>query len=317
MLNKHNRCDTLVAESKTMVLIPQAKPPTRVHHKKRSGKHHKHSKDYSKPYWPYLPLLAIVGIGIIANGVWTQRTTNVLGYATDVSATQLLADTNQQRSANHEAGLQLNSKLSAAAQAKANDMVRRNYWSHNTPDGRAPWTFVTQAGYQYRAAGENLAYGFNDSKTLVSGWMNSTEHRANILNNQYQDVGFGIANAPNFQGSGTETVVVALYGAPTNAAAVAGARTSTTTNLATTLPAAKRVARLQILGTGISSWGVFAVSSIAAIAAVGFVLRHGLLWRRAWARSEAFVMHHPFLDILIIGIATVGFVLTRTAGMIH
>lgn len=294
-----------------MVLAPQTKPATTIHHKKRSGQHHKQTKHYSKPYWPYLPLLAIVGIGIILNGVWAQHGTNVLGYATDVSATRLLADTNQQRSANHETDLRINQQLATAAQAKANDMVRRDYWSHTTPDGRAPWTFISAAGYRYQAAGENLAYGFNSSSALINGWMNSAEHRANVLNSAYRDVGFGVANAPDFQHSGSETVVVAMYGEP--AGAVAGASTSADV----AQPTAARVARLQIFNADISPWSVVIVSVVAAVAATWFVLRHGLLWRRAWARSEAFVIHHPFLDILIVGVATFGVVLTRTAGMIH
>jgi hypothetical protein len=302
-----------------MVLVSKAKPTATIHHKKRAGRHHQQGKNYSKPYWPYLPLLAIVGIGIIANGIWAQKSTNVLGYATDVSATQLLADTNQQRNADHEAGLQLNNKLSAAAQAKANDMVRRNYWAHNTPDGYAPWTFISQAGYRFTSTGENLAYGFNDSSALVNGWMNSVEHRANVLNADYQDVGFGIANASNFQSSGTETVVVAMYGKPVTAsvATASAPTTSPTASADTVQPMAKRIARMQLLNPDSSQLTVLIVSAVTAITAAWFVLRHGLLWRRVLVRSETFIVRHRLLDIIIVSATMLGFILTRTAGMIH
>src|SRR6185369_9999820 len=107
--------------------------------------------------------------------------------------------------------LQLNDQLAAAAQAKANDMARRGYWSHVTPDGKQPWSFVEASGYQYEAAGENLAYGFGSSDEVMTAWMHSPEHRANILNSVYQDVGFATANVPNYRGTGPETIVVAMY----------------------------------------------------------------------------------------------------------
>jgi hypothetical protein len=131
-----------------------------------------------------------------------------------VSISSLLQSTNDQRAGNALGALALNSQLDQAAQAKANDMAARDYWSHNTPDGNAPWVFISSAGYHYQTAGENLAYGFDTSANTITAWMNSPEHRANILNNTYKDVGFGIANVANYQGTGPETIVVAMYGSP-------------------------------------------------------------------------------------------------------
>ncbi|HLZ14810.1 MAG TPA: CAP domain-containing protein, partial [Candidatus Saccharimonadales bacterium] len=167
-----------------------------------------------KTYWPYLPMALIVGVGLACSSFWGSIHKDVLGYATNMSISALLQDTNTQRQGNSLAGLTLNDQLDQAAQAKANDMATRNYWSHNTPDGATPWTFIINAGYQYQTAGENLAYGFDSSDATLTAWMNSPEHKANILNNTYTDVGFGIANAPDYQGSGPETIVVAMYGSP-------------------------------------------------------------------------------------------------------
>jgi hypothetical protein len=71
-------------------------------------------------------------------------------------------------------------------------MAARDYWSHNTPDGQTPWSFITAAGYNYQTAGENLAYGFSTASDTVTGWMNSTEHRANILNGKFKELGVGV-----------------------------------------------------------------------------------------------------------------------------
>ncbi|MBI3624512.1 CAP domain-containing protein, partial [Candidatus Saccharibacteria bacterium] len=179
----------------------------------RSPKH-KHTKRYLQTYWPYLPMLLIVLIGLILGGARPSHRFNrgVLGYATDVKVSGLLQATNDQRSAQAVAKLKLNDQLDSAAQAKANDMVTRNYWSHTTPDGQQPWIFIQQAGYTYIKAGENLAYGFANSIDVVSGWTNSPTHRANLLDSAFSEVGFGIANSSNFNQSGPETVVVAMYG---------------------------------------------------------------------------------------------------------
>jgi hypothetical protein len=137
--------------------------------------------------------------------------TRVLAYATEMSRSGLLSGTNAARSSNGLAPLALNAQLNNSAQAKAQDMANKDYWAHVSPDGTQPWYFFDQAGYSYVRAGENLAYGFLTSQGAVDGWMNSATHRANILGD-YADVGFGIVNAPNYQSSGEQTIVVAHYG---------------------------------------------------------------------------------------------------------
>jgi uncharacterized protein YkwD len=166
----------------------------------------------------YLPALAVFGVGVFFSSktptAHAHTAHKVLAYATSMSVSDLLAQTNTQRAANGSPALQLNSKLVSAAQAKANDMVARNYWSHNTPDGQEPWVFFQNAGYAYKKAGENLAYGFDTSAYVINGWMNSPPHRANMLDADFQEVGFGFANSSNYVSSGPETVVVAEYGQP-------------------------------------------------------------------------------------------------------
>ena len=159
-------------------------------------------------------MVVVVLLSLAINNVLSGAHRSVLGYATDMSIGSLLTDTNGQRTANGQTALSLNSLLNQAAQAKANDMASRDYWSHNTPDGQTPWTFITATGYSYQTAGENLAYGFTTAAATVDGWMNSPGHRANILNVAYREVGFGIVDIANYQSSGPQTLIVAMYAAP-------------------------------------------------------------------------------------------------------
>jgi hypothetical protein len=78
------------------------------------------------------------------------------------------------------------------------------------------------------------------------------------------------------------------------------------------------VARIQLLsGSSTASWSTFAASAIATVAIAIFFLRHGLLLRRVLVKSEAFVHHHPFLDIALVAVATIAVVLSRTDGIIR
>ena len=182
----------------------------------------------------FLPAILIFGAAFSlhtapASGSGKNFNTSVLSYATSMSSGELLTQTNAQRAQNGVSDLSLNSQLSAAAQAKANDMVARNYWAHTTPTGEEPWYFMSQAGYQYKTAGENLAYGFDNSADTVTGWMNSPPHRENLLKSSFLDVGFGYANSPDYVSTGQQTIVVAMYGAQIGQSAPAAVQQSNNT----------------------------------------------------------------------------------------
>ncbi len=172
-------------------------------------------------------LIVFLSLTLSSSGSLASRlshpTRSVLAYATSMSVSGLLSSTNSQRASNGVAALGLNSQLNAAAQAKANDMASRNYWSHNTPEGNPPWGFVSAQGYAYQKLGENLATGFNDEGSTISGWMASQGHRENMLDPAYSEVGFGYANNPDYTsgGGGPMTIVVAYYGQPKVLAATA------------------------------------------------------------------------------------------------
>ena len=188
----------------------------------------------------FLPALVLFATALSIQGLpnFSGNSSRVLSYATSMNSSELLSSTNGQRAANGAGNLSLNSKLTSAAQAKANDMVARNYWSHNTPDGEEPWAFIARAGYQYRTAGENLAYGFANGADTVTGWMNSPPHRENLLNSSFLEVGFGFANSSNYVSNGEQTIVVAMYGTQLQAAPVASTTPSTPAPQPQTKPAA-------------------------------------------------------------------------------
>lgn len=283
----------------------------------RTGHHHHHGHHYLKTYWPYLPIIAIISVGFATNGWLSAMHKSVLGYATDMSISTLLSDTNGQRTNHGQSVLSLNAELDKAAQAKADDMAARDYWSHITPDGKTPWSFVTASGYNYQTAGENLAYGFSTASSVITGWMNSPEHRANLLGSSYRDVGFGIANIPNYQHDGPETLVVAMYASPaTGAAAALGLSTHTSDTPSLTAGSSQHVARIQ-LANGSSAWGIMLVCLLGLAGFAVVVPRHSFAWRKVLVCGERFIIKHPFLDIVGVSLVVVSIVLSRTAGIIR
>lgn len=134
----------------------------------------------------------------------------VIPEASAISGQVIVGLTNTERQSAGLPALAWNGSLSSSAAAKGRDMCDKGYWAHTAPDGATGWTFMTAAGYGYRLAGENLAKGFGSDDGVVTGWMASPGHRANILNSEYRDVGVASVSCA-FQGVET-TIVVAHYG---------------------------------------------------------------------------------------------------------
>ncbi len=307
-----------------------------LHHKKRHGRHHTQGKHYQKVYLPYLPAVVMLITALMLSGLKLPSSqTATLAYATEISQSSLLQSTNQQRTSNSKTNLKLNQKLSAAAQAKANDMSARNYWAHNTPDGQEPWVFVDKAGYAYQKAGENLAYGFPSSSQTVVGWMNSASHKANLLDDAFSEVGFGFANASNFQSKGEETIVVAMYGQPLADPEVTGLSPITppagisepslvltqeqpvnSTGILAVQPAEKQISRIQSMTGGHAPWALFAVGLMAGMAITGMFINHGLRLRKLLQQGEMLVLHHPAFDVNMLSLLALALTLSDRIGVI-
>ena len=98
---------------------------------------------------------------------------------------------NQIRTQNGLKPLTANWELSRVARYKSQDMLENGYFSHNSPTYGSPFQMITAFGLSYRTAGENIAKGYASAQAVVNGWMNSSGHRANILNSSYKQIGVG------------------------------------------------------------------------------------------------------------------------------
>jgi len=162
-------------------------------------------------------VMTVIGLQFGYNAI---NNSNILGDRTEITINSLLDKTNLERQKNGLGQLTLNEKLDQAAYLKAEDMFADQYWAHDAPDGTQPWKWLGDVKYDYNKAGENLAKNFASTDTAVAAWMASPEHRANILDPEYSEVGFALVSG-NLNGSPT-SIIVALYGSPASSAVLAG-----------------------------------------------------------------------------------------------
>ncbi|MDD3303861.1 MAG: CAP domain-containing protein [Clostridia bacterium] len=112
---------------------------------------------------------------------------------------------NEARAAQGINPLKIDDLLNSTAQAKAVDMVKNNYFSHESPTYGSPFKMMQNAGITYRTAGENIA-GNPSVENAVKSWLASESHRQNILSNAYNYVGIGIEESPSYG-----YVIVAMF----------------------------------------------------------------------------------------------------------
>lgn len=101
--------------------------------------------------------------------------------------------TNNHRRANGARDVRYNYALTVAAQRHANEMARRNRMTHTGANGSNAGQRITAAGFRWTSYGENVAVGQTSSSAVVYAWMNSSGHRANLLNPRFQWMGVGLA----------------------------------------------------------------------------------------------------------------------------
>jgi hypothetical protein len=140
------------------------------------------------------------------------------GMTAEVISSVLANLTNGERQAQDLPTLTVNPLLNEAAEMKATDMATKGYFAHTSPEGKTPWYWLEQVGYNYQYAGENLAINFSDSQDVTNAWMASPTHKANIVKENYTEIGTGVATGM-YQGK--ETVFVAqVYANPLPKAAM-------------------------------------------------------------------------------------------------
>ena len=89
-------------------------------------------------------------------------------------------------------------ELSRVARYKSQDMKDNNYFSHTSPVYGSPFEMIKNFGLSYKSAGENIAKGQTTPQAVVNAWMNSSGHRANILNKSYTKIGVGYVKSGNY-----------------------------------------------------------------------------------------------------------------------
>ena len=96
------------------------------------------------------------------------------------------------------AALKEDALLTRTARMKSQDMRDKGYFDHNSPTYGTPFQLMKSQGVTYRTAGENIAMGYRTPEAVVTAWMNSPGHRANILNASYTKLGVGYVASGNY-----------------------------------------------------------------------------------------------------------------------
>ena len=122
-----------------------------------------------------------------------QVSDTVLSYENEV-----IRLVNEIRRSNGLKPLTANWELSRIARYKSEDMYDNRYFSHTSPTYGTPFQMIRAFGLSYRSAGENIAYGQRTPAAVVNAWMNSSGHRANILNASYTQIGVGYCAGGNY-----------------------------------------------------------------------------------------------------------------------
>lgn len=112
--------------------------------------------------------------------------------------TEVVRLVNKERTSRGLSPLTQNWELSRVARYKSQDMKDKKYFSHISPTYGSPFEMMRSFGISYKTAGENIAKGYSTPSAVVNGWMNSSGHRANILNSSFKEIGVGYVPEGNY-----------------------------------------------------------------------------------------------------------------------
>ncbi|MFI5775695.1 CAP domain-containing protein [Nocardia sp. NPDC051570] len=137
-------------------------------------------------------LSATIGLSAFAIATLAGAASAVAAPQSDSSADEVIRLTNAERAKAGCSPLKAESHLTKAAQAHTEDMASHGFMDHNSSKGD-PGDRISAAGYRAQTWAENIAQGYSSAADVVDGWMNSSGHRANILNCGLRDIGVGVA----------------------------------------------------------------------------------------------------------------------------
>lgn len=139
-----------------------------------------------------------------SNNSNNQNTNNTTNNTTTNNGSSLTADEkevfdliNAKRTAAGLSALKIDAELQNVARAKAEDMVKNNYFSHTSPTYGSPFDMMKSFGVSYKTAGENIA-GNSSNTGAVNAWMNSEGHKANILNSSFNYTGVAVVKSSKY-----------------------------------------------------------------------------------------------------------------------
>ena len=124
-----------------------------------------------------------------------NTTTSTSGLTTD--ELEVFNLINKQRTKNGLSALKIDSEVQNVARIKAQDMVNNNYFSHTSPTYGSPFDMLNSFKVSYKTAGENIA-GNSSNSAAVTAWMNSSGHKANILNSSFNYTGIGVVKGSKY-----------------------------------------------------------------------------------------------------------------------
>ena len=146
------------------------------------------SKKYVKPIYAN----SNTSTGSSSNSTSTSNT-----YGLSADELEVFNLINNQRTNNGLSSLKIDSEVQNVARIKAKDMVSNNYFSHVSPTYGSPFDMLKNFGISYKSAGENIA-GNSNNQAAVTAWMNSTGHKANILNSNFNYTGIGVVSSNKY-----------------------------------------------------------------------------------------------------------------------
>lgn len=152
------------------------------------------SKKYVKAIYPNSSNTGSNNTGNTNTGNTNQTTQNSSMNADEKEVFDLI---NKQRTNNGLQALKVDNETQRVARIKAEDMVANNYFSHNSPTYGSPFDMLKSFKVSYRTAGENIAANSSNSGA-VNAWMNSSGHKANILNGNFNYTGIGVVSSSKY-----------------------------------------------------------------------------------------------------------------------
>lgn len=164
------------------------------------------TEDLAPEFWSKTSGLALMGVMLtMVVGFSNPSKSHATGY----SSNEVISLVNEYREKKNLESLNPNEKLTQAAIARAQDMLKKDYWSHSGPSGESAWQFIEEEGYRYSMAGENLAKGYSNASKMNEDLINSVTHKENIVDPKFEDIGVAVIEG-ELQGKKV-TLVVQLF----------------------------------------------------------------------------------------------------------